>query len=113
MKSRLPAVLLLALASTVILPAEPPQERGKAAEAGACLACHGLKIIHAQRLSKAAWGRELDKMERWGAMIADREALLEYLAESFGPDRPPAVPQLTGDGSETAAGAKTTTSKTK
>ena len=48
-----------------------------------------------QRLSRAAWTKELDKMIRWGALVApeDREAFIEYFTSNFGPDKPPEDPQ--------------------
>jgi len=47
----------------------------------ACLRCHDDDVIRQQRLTRAQWGRELDKMIGWGARVepADREALLDYL----------------------------------
>lgn len=101
MTSTLVSALLQALLAGGLPPADPATlEKGKAVEAKACVACHGLKIIHNQRLSKAVWARELDKMERWGAVIENREALLEYLSSNFGDDKPAPVLQLTGDGSK-------------
>jgi len=46
-----------------------------------------------QRLSVAAWGKEVDKMIRWGALVdpADREAFIQYLSVNFPPDKAPAV----------------------
>ena len=75
-------------------------ERGRASEASACVTCHGLKIIHGQRLSKAVWDKEIDKMQRWGAIIDSREALLEYLVANFGDDKPLPLVPLTEDGSQ-------------
>ncbi|MGA3211100.1 MAG: hypothetical protein ABSD20_07310 [Terriglobales bacterium] len=62
-----------------------------------CLECHGARIILQQRLSKAVWTRELDKMRRWGALVdpQDRDSLIEYLSTNFGPDQPPYDPQRT------------------
>ncbi len=73
-------------------------ERGKAEEQRACVACHGTRITHMQRLSRAAWRKELDKMARWGASIKNREDLLDYLVSECGDDKPPAKPPLTSDG---------------
>ena len=73
-------------------------DRGQKEEARSCLPCHSLRIVHSQRLSKAAWGRELDKMAGWGAQIGDREALLEYLSANFGVDKPTTPDPLTTDG---------------
>lgn len=62
--------------------------KGKAEEKRACVACHGLRIVHVQRLTRAQWDRELTKMAGWGSPIKDREALLEYLVANFGDDKP-------------------------
>src|ERR1019366_4887833 len=54
------------------LPAGPAQEKA----AAACLSCHEARIIVQQRLSKAAWSKEMDKMIKWGAEVdlKDRDA---------------------------------------
>jgi cytochrome c5 len=53
----------------------------------ACLTCHEDDLIEAQRLSKAGWLREVDKMIRWGADVpaADKDALIDYLAARYPP----------------------------
>ncbi len=55
-----------------------------------CLECHEARIILQQRLSKAAWTKEVDKMIKWGAVVdaSDRDALIEYLSTTFSPDQP-------------------------
>jgi mono/diheme cytochrome c family protein len=63
-------------------------ERGRQEEARACVACHSLRLIHSQRLSRATWNKELDKMAGWGTKMTDREALLEYLVANYGDDKP-------------------------
>jgi mono/diheme cytochrome c family protein len=73
-------------------------ERGQKEEARSCIACHSLRLVHSQRLSKAAWTRELDKMIGWGASIADREALLDYLTANFGDDKPLPATGMSQDG---------------
>jgi DMSO/TMAO reductase YedYZ molybdopterin-dependent catalytic subunit len=52
-----------------------------------CHACHEEDIIRQQRLTRAQWGREIDKMMRWGAQVKpdDRETFLDYLTNSYGP----------------------------
>ena len=67
------------------LPAGPTQK----AAADACLSCHEARIIVQQRLSKAAWTREVDKMARWGAPVdpKDRDALIDYFSANFGPEQ--------------------------
>ena len=62
--------------------------RGRPARSGyrqACLTCHGEDVIQQQKLTKAQWQREVDKMVRWGAQIkdGDREGILQYLATHF------------------------------
>ena len=73
-------------------------DKGRKEEAGTCLPCHSLRLIHSQRLSRAAWNRELDKMAGWGAKYTNREALLEYLAANFGDDKPVSPPDMSADG---------------
>ena len=62
-----------------------------------CLECHEARIILQQRLSKATWAKEVDKMIKWGAVVdaADRDALIDYLSSNFSPDRPPYEPSRT------------------
>lgn len=57
----------------------------------ACLECHEARIILQQRLGKAAWSREVDKMIKWGAVVdaSDRDGLIDYLSTNFPPDLPP------------------------
>lgn len=74
-------------------------ERGQKEEGRVCLPCHSLRLIHSQRLSKATWNKELDKMAGWGAKYQDREALLEYLSANYGDDKPMTPPAISGDGS--------------
>jgi sulfite oxidase len=46
-----------------------------------CLACHNDDVIRQQRLTRAQWTAEINKMTGWGARIDDagRNALLDYL----------------------------------
>ena len=74
-------------------------ERGRQEEARSCVPCHSLRIVHSQRLSRAAWNRELDKMINWGTKIGDRDAVLEYLSANFGDDKPLPQAATSGDGS--------------
>ena len=87
---------LVFLAVTAVYAQAPALDKGKAEEKRSCFGCHGLRIVHSQRLSRATWERELDKMVRWGADIKERPALLDYLAANFGDDKPlPAAPKST------------------
>lgn len=53
----------------------------------ACHVCHGEDIVKSQKLTRAQWEREVDKMTRWGAQVKpeQRDGILEYLSRSFGP----------------------------
>jgi DMSO/TMAO reductase YedYZ molybdopterin-dependent catalytic subunit len=55
----------------------------------ACLACHDDDVIQQQRLTRAQWDAEINKMTGWGATVRgdDRERLLDYLFSNFGPRR--------------------------
>jgi hypothetical protein len=102
---RISAIALLTLATgllaqkavpanvTADLPAGPMQAKATTA----CLECHEARIILQQRLSKAAWAKEVDKMVKWGAVVdpADRDALIDYLSTNFSPDQPAYEPQRT------------------
>ncbi|HKE29406.1 MAG TPA: hypothetical protein VKB88_43955 [Bryobacteraceae bacterium] len=72
-------------------------ERGRKEE-GTCVACHSVRLVHSQRLSRAAWNKELDKMAGWGAKYSDRDALLEYLVANYGDDKPAGKPEMSADG---------------
>src|ERR1700722_10893354 len=80
---------------TADLPAGPMQAKATTA----CLECHEARIILQQRLSKAAWTKEVDKMTKWGAVVdpADRDALIDYLSSNFSPDKPAYQPQRTAN----------------
>jgi mono/diheme cytochrome c family protein len=86
---------------TADLPAGPMQAKATTA----CMECHEARIILQQRLSKAAWTKEVDKMMKWGAVVdpADRDALIDYLSTNFSPDKPPYEPQRTS-GDKKASG---------
>jgi hypothetical protein len=49
-----------------------------------CTRCHRLDVVRAQRLSREDWERELDKMASMGARVANRAALVAYLAKKYG-----------------------------
>jgi hypothetical protein len=75
------------------LPPGPMQ--GKATTS--CLECHEARIILQQRLSRAAWTKEVDKMVKWGALVEanDHDALVDYLSTNFSPDQPAYEPPRT------------------
>lgn len=53
----------------------------------ACLVCHDEDMIRQERLTRAQWDRELNKMTGFGAQIKpdDREGFLNYLLTNYGP----------------------------
>ena len=71
------------------LPAAPIQAKVRTA----CNECHDSSIMVQQRLSKAAWTKEVDKMIKWGALVdtADHDAFVDYLSTNFPPDKPAEV----------------------
>lgn len=78
-------------------------EEAKKEEQRECVACHGLRFIHTQRLSKAAWAKELDKMAGWGAEIKDKQLLLDYLSTEYSDSKPIPAPAMSADGSGSKA----------
>jgi hypothetical protein len=88
---------------TADLPAGPMQAKATTA----CLECHEARIILQQRLSKAAWAKEVDKMTKWGAVVdpADRDALIDYLSTNFSPDKPAYEPPRTSAAKSNSANA--------
>jgi hypothetical protein len=86
---------------TAALPPGAMQAKATAA----CTECHEARILLQQRLSKAAWTKEVDKMTKWGALVdpSDRDALIDYLSTNFSPDKPPYEPQRTAVGSSKSA----------
>ena len=65
---------------------ELPAGQGADTVRARCISCHGIELIVQQRLTREGWLREVEKMTSWGAVIApaDQDALLDYLATSFG-----------------------------
>lgn len=91
MKTAALALVLTAAASA----ADPATlERGRKEETRACIACHSLRLVHSQRLSRATWTKEVDKMAGWGSKLTDRDALIEYLVANYGDDKPAPKPDM-------------------
>ncbi len=59
---------------------------GEAVFKEACRVCHEDDLSEQQRLSAAGWGREVDKMVRWGAKVSadEKPALVAYLTSRWG-----------------------------
>ncbi|OYW09148.1 MAG: hypothetical protein B7X34_07300, partial [Acidobacteriia bacterium 12-62-4] len=51
-----------------------------------CLTCHSMEPIEQQRLTRAQWQREVEKMQRWGAKVRPelKEILVDFLANHYG-----------------------------
>ena len=101
------AVLLILIAVAPAFGQELPAGPGADEVARRCLTCHETDMIAQQRLSTAAWGREVDKMTRWGAPVepAERDALIAYLARHFAPAPAASVPVSGAEGERTFARA--------
>ena len=95
------AVITLAVLSSSASGQKPtedlPAGAMQAKATTSCLECHEARIILQQRLSKAAWTKEVDKMVKWGAVVdaGDHDALIDYLSTNFSPDRPAYEPPRT------------------
>lgn len=59
---------------------------GEAVFKAACQSCHDADLSAQQRLTASGWGREVDKMVRWGAAVTDvdKPALVAYLTSRWG-----------------------------
>jgi hypothetical protein len=69
-------------------PAAPPTTVAQPASfSSSCGGCHEDDLIRQQRLTRADWNREIDKMIGWGARLRDedRAQFLDYLSGNFGP----------------------------
>lgn len=88
---------LLIAAETPASPSELPAGPMQAKAVAACMECHEARIIVQQRLSKAAWTKEVDKMMKWGAVVdpGDRDGLIDYFSSNFPPDKDPYVASRT------------------
>lgn len=98
LKNLVIVVVLITLSSSALVPAQNSPKLNEELPVGvmqqkattACLECHEARIIVQQRLSKAVWTKEVDKMVKWGAVVdaSDRDALIDYLSGNFGPEQP-------------------------
>jgi hypothetical protein len=93
-----PLLVIAAMALVVLAADQATLDRGQKEEGLTCTPCHSLRLVHSQRLPKATWNKELDKMAGWGAKYQDRDALLEYLVANYGDDKPPSPPAMSADG---------------
>lgn len=93
------AVLLAITVSTTFAApaADDKAEAGKKALQQSCQPCHSLRLIESQRLSAAAWQKEVDKMIGWGTVVQDRQVLLDYLTQHYSNLMPPPAPVMSAN----------------
>ena len=95
-------VTLFLLTCVAMLWAQTPELPGGPMQAKvttACAECHDTRIILQQRLGKAAWVKEVDKMIKWGAVVetSDHDAFVDYLSANFPPEKDAyAAPKTSG-----------------
>lgn len=65
-----------------------PTGEEKAGVEAACLPCHSADMLVQQRLTDKQWTATVDKMTRWGAVVADTDKakMVVYLAKNFRPE---------------------------
>ena len=80
-------------------PDDLPAGAGQPITSARCLTCHGADIIREQRLSRAAWVREVDKMIGWGATpdATEKDEIVAYLSARFGTTPPAPEPAAGAD----------------
>jgi mono/diheme cytochrome c family protein len=95
-----PLLAIVGLAIAAWAADQATLDQGRKVEQLGCVPCHSLRLVQSQRLSRAAWDRELTKMAGWGwsASAEDRAALLDYLLANYGDDKPAAPPERSADG---------------
>ncbi|MGN6182565.1 MAG: hypothetical protein ACTHQM_02805 [Thermoanaerobaculia bacterium] len=83
--------IALILAATLPTPGtqfkQLPNGKGKAEVEAACYACHSADLLAQQRLNEKQWTATVEKMMRWGAVVAPekKDVVIQYLAKNFGP----------------------------
>jgi cytochrome c553 len=94
-------MIVLFTSSTTTIGQELPAGPGRDLVTTRCVSCHEPDVITQQRLTRAGWGRSLDKMARWGATVeaGERESMLDYLSAHFAP-KPAASHLVATAGSE-------------
>ena len=90
-------LICLGLSANLLIAAED-NAAGKKAEETSCQLCHSLRLVDSQRLSSAAWQKEVDKMIGWGAVVADRQLLVDYLSQHYSNNLPQPSPILSTKG---------------
>ena len=93
-------LIVLVLAITVfglgacVSNAKPPAEEmtteeamfdGEAALQDSCTRCHDLERTISKQKTREQWEQTVDNMIQKGSQVVDKQALLDYLAETYGP----------------------------
>ena len=81
-----------------------PDGPGRQTTSARCLTCHGAGLIREQRLSRAGWVREVDKMIGWGVSLSatEKDEVVNYVSARFGAgDSSPAADTSASDASAT------------
>ena len=101
MRRILLAVICVAGNAVVSMAADSQADNaGRKAETTSCTQCHSTRLIDSQRLSPAAWAKEVDKMIGWGAIVPDKKLLVDYLAAEYSDSKPVPMPAMSADGSK-------------
>ncbi len=82
--------LLLLIPALATAQAQATTQMAQKMESTCTGLCHGPSLIAQQRLERAGWSREVDKMILWGAKVADadKDPLIDYLTRNFNSNRP-------------------------
>jgi len=66
---------------------EPAPAQGQVLLEERCTACHGLGRVESAQKAQEGWASTVDRMIDYGARLSDAErtAVIEYLAEMYGP----------------------------
>jgi len=82
--------LLLLIPALATAQAQATTQMAQKMESTCTGLCHGPSLIAQQRLERAGWSREVDKMILWGAKVADadKDPLIDYLTRTFNSNRP-------------------------
>ena len=67
----------------VIIEEEPVD--GEALLQASCTQCHNMERTTSKQKTAEEWEQTVDNMIKKGAQVSDKQALIDYLAETYGP----------------------------
>lgn len=73
---------------------------GRRLEQSSCTPCHSTRLVDSQRLSASTWAKEVDKMIGWGAVVPERQALIDYLAAQYSDSKAVPAPASSANGAK-------------